>query len=917
MLCQNMGNSGYRLLHLICFLGFQLVFLAANGARAIEEKKNLVHVGLILDFNSSIGVMSDTCISMAISDFYATHSRCKRRLSLHTRNSKDDVGAAFAAMDLINNEEVNAIVGPQTSMQANFVLSLGEKAQVPIISFSATSPSLSTTENKFFIRTAQDDGSQVEPIASLVQAYGWGEAVFVYEDTEYGNGLVPCLAYEFQQFNIRMTSKCAISLDSSDFEILKKLTQLMVRQTRVFVVHMTASLGSRLFLLAKEAGMISEGYAWIITDGISSMLDSMEENIIDSMVGVLGIRPYVPSSRRLNNFKLRWKSKASQSKNEVKLNLLGLWAYDTVWALAMAAEGNGLGEVSSNALKQNSSRNAAHLSGLRVSDTGLSLRDMLLDIKFKGLSGDFSLVNGQLKSTTFEIINIVRKQARVIGYWTPEKGLSRSQKSSKVAYTTSMDELICPVWPGGTRSIPKGWVMPVTGKKMRIGVPIRAGLTVYLRMEVDPYTKKRIISGFSHDVFLAVLDELPFAIPHRLIPFSIGSQNGFKTYDDLLNRIKLRRFDAVVGDITITANRSQYVDFTLPYYESNVAMVVKIKDDQGKNMWIFLKPLSWDLWLTTGLAFIFTGLVVWVLEHRINDEFRGPPDQQVGTICWFSFSILVFAHREKVQNNLSRIVLIIWIFVVLILTQSYTASLASMLTVQRLKPAVADVDELRRNGDFVGHMAGSYSREFLIKQLHFDPSKLRHYSTPEEFDEALSRGSQNGGVSAIFEAEHFLQVFLARYCSKFMTTGPTYKTDGLGFAFPQGSPLVAYMSRAILNVTEDKDKMDALKRKYLPDKSACQDQTTISSGSLNVQSFGGLFIITGAASSCSLLAYVLRFLYSNWAQLQTRHEETSFWSKVSELATHFDRKDPSIHSDDRSESRIHSESSPQEFRNMV
>ncbi|GLT97553.1 hypothetical protein SLE2022_151110 [Rubroshorea leprosula] len=912
-----MENPGYSLLHLICFLGFQLVFLAANGARAIEEMKNFVNVGLVLDFNSSIGVMSNTCISMAISDFYATHSSYKTRLSLHTRNSQDVVGAAFAAMDLINNEEVNAIVGPQTSMQANFVISLGEKAQVPIISISATSPSLSTTENKFFIRTALDDGSHVEPIASLVQAYGWREAVFVYENTEYGNGLVPYLAYEFQQFNIQVTSKCAISLDSSDFEILKNLNQLMMRETRVFVVHMTPSLGSRLFLLAKEAGMISEGYAWIITDGISNMLDSVEENVINSMEGVLGIRPYVPPSRRLKNFKLRWKSMASQSKNATKLNLLGLLAYDTVWALAMAAEGIGLGEVSPDVFKQNSSRNAAHLSGLKVSDTGLSLRDMLLNTKFKGLSGDFSLVNGQLKSTTFEIINIVRKQARVIGYWTSEKGLSHSQKSSKVAYTTSMDELIPPVWPGGTKSIPKGWVMPVTGKKMKIGVPIRAGFTEYLRMEDDPYTNEPIISGFSYDVFLAVLHELPFAIPHQLIPFNIDSQNSFKTYDNLLYQIKLQKFDAVVGDIMITANRSQYVDFTLPYYESNVAMVVKIKDDQGKNMWIFLKPLSWDLWLTTGLAFIFTGLVVWVLEHRINDEFRGPPDQQVGTICWFSFSTLVFAHREKVINNLSRFVLIIWIFVVLILTQSYTASLASMLTVQRLQPAVVDVDELKTNGDFVGHRAGSYIKEFLIEQLHFDPFKLRHYSTPEEFDQALSRGSQNGGVSAIFEAEHILQLFLPHYCSKFMTTGPTYKTDGLGFAFPQGSPLVAYMSRAILKVTEDKDKMDVLKRKYFPDKSACQDQTTMSSGSLNVQCFGGLFLITGVASLCSLLAYVVRFLHSNWPQLQTRHQERSFWSTVSELATHFDRKDPSIHPYDRSESRIHSESNPQEFRNIV
>lgn len=108
----------------------------------------------------------------------------------------------------------------------------------------------------------------------------------------------------------------------------------------------------------------------------------------------------------------------------------------------------------------------------------------------------------------------------------------------------------------------------------------------------------------------------------------------------------MQEFDAAVGDTTIVANRSTFVDFTLPYSESGVSMLVLVKDDERKNFWIFLKPLSWDLWLTTGAAFIFTGLVVWVLEHRINTEFRGPPQHQIGTIFWFSFSTLVFAHSN-------------------------------------------------------------------------------------------------------------------------------------------------------------------------------------------------------------------------------------------------------------------------------
>lgn len=102
----------------------------------------------------------------------------------------------------------------------------------------------------------------------------------------------------------------------------------------------------------------------------------------------------------------------------------------------------------------------------------------------------------------------------------------------------------------------------------------------------------------------------------------------------------------MAGDVTITANRSELVDFTFPFTESGVAVVVPTKANESKNAWIFVKPLTTGLWLTAGAFFFFTAFVVWALEHRVNEEFQGPPLQQVGTIFWFSFSTIVFAHSK-------------------------------------------------------------------------------------------------------------------------------------------------------------------------------------------------------------------------------------------------------------------------------
>ena len=89
-----------------------------------------------------------------------------------------------------------------------------------------------------------------------------------------------------------------------------------------------------------------------------------------------------------------------------------------------------------------------------------------------------------------------------------------------------------------------------------------------------------------------------------------------------------------MGDIAIVTNRTRIVDFTQPYTESGLIIVAPVKKRES-NAWAFLKPFTVEMWGIMGLFFIFVGAAVWILEHRTNSEFRGPPRQQMITICWF------------------------------------------------------------------------------------------------------------------------------------------------------------------------------------------------------------------------------------------------------------------------------------------
>jgi len=88
-----------------------------------------------------------------------------------------------------------------------------------------------------------------------------------------------------------------------------------------------------------------------------------------------------------------------------------------------------------------------------------------------------------------------------------------------------------------------------------------------------------------------------------------------------------------------------FVDFTLPYTVSGVSMIVPVKEDKNKKSpWIFFKPLAADLWLGSLAFFFFTGFVIWGTEHRTNEDFQGPPSQQIRTTLFVAFSTMVFAH---------------------------------------------------------------------------------------------------------------------------------------------------------------------------------------------------------------------------------------------------------------------------------
>lgn len=156
------------------------------------------------------------------------------------------------------------------------MIRLANKSQVPVITFSATSPLLTSTKTPYFVRATLNDLSQVRAIAAIVKSFEWRSVVAIYVDNEFGEGIMPYLADALQDVHTCITIRSVISLEASNDQITNQLYKLMTMQTRVFVAHMPPNLGFRVIQKARDIGMMGEGYVWIFTDGMTNWISSTE-----------------------------------------------------------------------------------------------------------------------------------------------------------------------------------------------------------------------------------------------------------------------------------------------------------------------------------------------------------------------------------------------------------------------------------------------------------------------------------------------------------------------------------------------------------------------------------------------------------------------------------------------------------------
>ncbi|XP_052178538.1 glutamate receptor 3.4-like [Diospyros lotus] len=832
-----------------------------GNASLSSARPSAVNIGVLFTFNSVIGKAAKPAIAAAVDDVNSDSSvlhGTKLNLVLHDTNCSGFIGT-IESLELMEKDVV-AIIGPQSSGIAHVISHIVNELRIPLLSFGATDPTLSALQFQYFIRGAHSDYYQMYAIADLVEFYGWREVIAIFVDDDYGRNGISVLGDALAKKRAKISYKAAFTPGAPRSDINDLLVGVNLMESRVYVVHVNPDSGLTIFSVAKQLGMMSSGYVWITTDWLPSVLDlseSPDPETMDLLQGVIALRHHTPDSDAKKKFKSRWKN--LKYKATSSFNSYALYAYDSVWIVAHAldsffSEGGNV-SFSDDPRLHDSNGSTLHLTSLRVFDEGQKLLQMLLATNFNGLTGLLQFdYERNLIHPAFDILNIIGAVPHGIGYWSNHSGLSEVAPEiliSKPSNVSSGNQhLSSVVWPGETSKQPRGWVFPNNGKPLRIVVPNRVSYKEYVMKDKGPLGVK----GFCIDVFEAAVNLLPYAVPHIYMVYGDGLKN--PSYNNLVNDVALNKYDAAVGDVTITTNRTRIVDFTQPFKESGLVIVTPVKESKS-NAWAFLSPFTWEMWCVTGAFFLFVGAVVWILEHRMNHEFRGSPRQQIITIFWFSFSTMFFAHRENTVSALGRLVLILWLFVVLIINSSYTASLTSILTVQQLTSQIEGIDSLISSTDPIGVQDGSFAHNYLVEELNIAESRIRNLRDQEEYAYALLQGPKKGGVAAIVDELPYVELFLYSTNCKFRTVGQEFTKSGWGFAFQRDSPLAVDLSTAILQLSENGD-LQRIHDKWLSVNGCSSQSNQADESRLSLTSFWGLFLICGIACFLALTIFFCR-----------------------------------------------------------
>ncbi len=167
-----------------------IIALAATGCGSSNKAgRSIAFFGALTGSAANLGINIKDGAQLAVDQYNAKHPDAKVTLKLF--DSEGDPGKApGVARQLVSDKSIIGVIGPAFSGESEAANPIFEQAGIPLITSSATRPSLATHGWKVFHRALANDASQGPAAANYIKSVLKAQKVFVADDqSAYGSGL--------------------------------------------------------------------------------------------------------------------------------------------------------------------------------------------------------------------------------------------------------------------------------------------------------------------------------------------------------------------------------------------------------------------------------------------------------------------------------------------------------------------------------------------------------------------------------------------------------------------------------------------------------------------------------------------------------------------------------------------------------
>jgi polar amino acid transport system substrate-binding protein len=312
---------------------------------------------------------------------------------------------------------------------------------------------------------------------------------------------------------------------------------------------------------------------------------------------------------------------------------------------------------------------------------------------------------------------------------------------------------------------------------------------------------------------VAIASVAPFVLPQPATPegFSIDiwSEIARRMHADfewhrvtaqpeLLAAVQHGDADVAIAAISMTPGRERSIDFSMPYFDSGLQIMVRAQNSNGLASLFQAIP-----WLAIGqlvaiavaIVFVLANLV-WLTERKRDATFQKPYWQSIGEGIWITMLIIATGeYGERDAPGIVRRLLVpaMWLIGVVLIAQ-LTATVTSSQTVAQLQSNIRGPDDLP--GKKIASVPGSIAGQYLTERgLPFV-----NVTSANDGYTMLMRGD----VQAIVYDAPTLQYWAGRLGNgSLLVVGPVFRPMKYGIAVANGSALRKPINEALLAMYED------------------------------------------------------------------------------------------------------------------